>query len=160
MHEHLGTLGPHPYGAEPTVHGKLEGLGLAQGAGDSARPSAQGSAGNAQGSDVVAILTERGARYGKFIDHSGVAQRLKTVMRNHMGDRWDVMSDDQKEALEMIAHKLARIANGSADYIDGWRDIAGYATLVMQRLLETDGATDAKVNPMIRANGHWVEEKR
>ncbi len=34
----------------------------------------------------------------------------------------------------MIAHKLARICNGDPDYGDSWRDIAGYATLVADRL--------------------------
>ena len=33
------------------------------------------------------------------------------------------------EALEMIAHKIARILSGDADYADNWVDIAGYAQL-------------------------------
>ncbi len=109
-------------------------MGLGTGKGDSRGSGALASAGDAQGSDVEAILTQRGNRYGRFIDHSGVAQRLKTVMRNHMGVRWDVMADDQKEALEMIGHKLARILNGDPDYADSWVDIAGYAKLVADRL--------------------------
>lgn len=38
------------------------------------------------------------------------------------------------EALEMIAHKIARICNGDPNYADNWVDIAGYATLVANRL--------------------------
>jgi hypothetical protein len=34
----------------------------------------------------------------------------------------------------MICHKMARIVNGDADYDDSWIDIAGYATLVAERL--------------------------
>jgi hypothetical protein len=96
-----------------------------------------GQAGGDGGSGGVAIseiLDQRGQRYGKFCDHAGVAQRLKSVLRNHMGQKWDCLADDQKEALEMIAHKLARIANGDPDYADSWVDIAGYAKLVADRL--------------------------
>lgn len=39
----------------------------------------------------------------------------------------------------MICHKLARIVNGDPGYSDSWRDIAGYAMLVSNRL---DGLTD------------------
>lgn len=94
----------------------------------------RGSSPAAQGSDVAAILDQRGERYGKFCDHAGAAQRLKSVLRNHMGAKWDRLADDQKEAMEMIAHKLARIANGDPDYADSWVDIAGYAKLVADRL--------------------------
>jgi hypothetical protein len=44
------------------------------------------------------------------------------------------LDDDQSEALEMIAHKIARILNGDPNYVDSWLDIAGYATLVAERL--------------------------
>jgi hypothetical protein len=44
------------------------------------------------------------------------------------------LTDDQWEAMEMIAHKLARIINGDPDYHDNWADIAGYAKLVADRL--------------------------
>ncbi len=46
------------------------------------------------------------------------------------------LSCDQTEALEMICHKIARIINGDSDYADSWVDIAGYATLVANRLNE------------------------
>ncbi len=76
------------------------------------------------------ILDERGKRYGKFKDHAEISQRLKYVVR----DRRDVLSDDQREALEMICHKVARILNGDPNYADSWIDIAGYAQLVADRL--------------------------
>ena len=34
----------------------------------------------------------------------------------------------------MIVTKIARIVNGSPDKVDHWVDIAGYATLVADRL--------------------------
>jgi hypothetical protein len=44
----------------------------------------------------------------------------------------------QREALEMIAHKIARIINGDPNYADSWVDIAGYAKLVADRLGGTE----------------------
>ena len=77
-------------------------------------------------------LTERGKRYGKFKDHANVTQQLKTVMFGFNPSLR--LENDQREALEMIAHKLGRIINGDPDYADSWHDIAGYAQLVADRL--------------------------
>lgn len=81
---------------------------------------------------VEEILTERGNRYGKFEDHAAIAQDIKMIMRRH--DQWAYLASDKKEALEMIAHKIARIINGDSNYVDSWVDIAGYAKLVADRL--------------------------
>jgi hypothetical protein len=40
----------------------------------------------------------------------------------------------QRESLDMIAHKIARILNGNPNVHDHWHDIAGYATLVANDL--------------------------
>ena len=50
------------------------------------------------------------------------------------GRGWDALTARQAEALEMIAHKIARILNGNPNYADHWADIAGYATLVQREL--------------------------
>lgn len=84
--------------------------------------------------DVDATLAERGSRYGKFIEHANITQYLKDALRRKLGPKWDALADDQKEALEMICHKLGRIVNGDPDYVDSWVDIAGYAKLVADRL--------------------------
>jgi hypothetical protein len=78
------------------------------------------------------ILKERNENYGKFCDHSRIAQNLKNEMRSVKG--YDDMSSDKKEALEMIQHKIARILNGDPNYIDSWVDICGYAQLVVNDL--------------------------
>jgi hypothetical protein len=77
-------------------------------------------------------LDERGQRYGAFTGHAQVTQLLKRAMGQHPG--WRKLQDDQREALEMIAHKIGRILNGDPNYIDSWHDIIGYARLVEQRL--------------------------
>lgn len=84
--------------------------------------------------DVKATLAERGSRYGKFKDHAEISQALKLTMQDR--SKWPMLDDDQREALEMIAHKIARVLNGDPTYIDNWVDIAGYATLVAERLEE------------------------
>lgn len=82
--------------------------------------------------DVDQVLEERGKRYGSFESHAVIAQALKTEMQ--MVNSWDQLAPDQREALEMIQHKIARILNGDPTYADNWIDIAGYATLVANRL--------------------------
>lgn len=83
---------------------------------------------------VDQTLQERGERYGNFETHAQIAQGLKQLM--WVTDKWVIMQDDQKQALEVIADKIARILNGDPDYIDNWHDIQGYAKLVEDRLLE------------------------
>lgn len=82
--------------------------------------------------DITQTLTERGSRYGKFKDHARIAQDLKAIVRLHAHGR--PLADDQREALDMIMHKVARILNGDPTYVDSWVDIAGYAQLVADRL--------------------------
>ena len=48
-------------------------------------------------------------------------------------DGWAKLTDPQKEALEMIAHKIGRILAGRPAFRDQWDDIAGYAKLVAYR---------------------------
>jgi len=87
-------------------------------------------------------LAERGSRYGDFTSHARIAQALQGVMRsaaNPFGsdvtsDEWNRLSDVQKQALTVIADKIARILNGDPEYVDNWHDIAGYAKLVEDRL--------------------------
>ena len=80
------------------------------------------------------ILNERGNRYGTFVNNAATSQALKRLMAEHLAKQEQKLDDDQWEAMEMIAHKLARIINGDPDYHDNWADIAGYAKLVADRL--------------------------
>jgi len=82
--------------------------------------------------DIQTILDERGARYGKFTGHAIITQELKKALR--YAPKWNSLNEDQKEALEMIAHKIGRILNGDPNYLDSWVDIVGYAQLVVNRL--------------------------
>lgn len=81
--------------------------------------------------DVDAVLSERGARYGKFTDHARITQSLKTIIDECDNGK---LSWSQRESLDMIAHKIGRILNGDPNYADSWVDIAGYAKLVADEL--------------------------
>lgn len=82
--------------------------------------------------NLETTLKERGDRYGKFSTHAEITQEIKRAMNESR--RWHEMTASQKEALEMIAHKIGRIVNGDSNYADSWVDIAGYAQLVVEEL--------------------------
>lgn len=82
---------------------------------------------------VQQTLDERGARYGDFTDHAQICQDLKLVMTETAG--WQKLSNDKKQALEVIADKIARILNGDPNYKDNWHDIQGYAKIAEDRCL-------------------------
>ena len=85
--------------------------------------------------DVDAILAERGKRYGKFIDVSKATVAIQEAVYDHMeADKLHTLDADVSVAIDMICHKLARIAVGDTTYVDNWVDIAGYAKLVAERL--------------------------
>jgi hypothetical protein len=83
--------------------------------------------------DIATTLAERGSRYGAFPEHARITQALKDGMV--VSPNWATLAPDQKEALEMIAHKIGRILNGDPNFHDSWHDIVGYAKLVADRLV-------------------------
>ena len=80
------------------------------------------------------ILAERGNRYGNYRQQAQISQDLLRVMHCALLERNKTIEPDQQDALVMIAVKVSRIINGDENYADNWRDIAGYATLVADRL--------------------------
>lgn len=83
---------------------------------------------------VDAILNNRAKQYGKFIEGAEIMQMTKRLLHNYVEQRGTELAFDQLEAIDMIVHKLGRIVNGNPDKVDHWDDIAGYATLVSDRL--------------------------
>lgn len=98
--------------------------------------------------DIAKVLAERGTRYGEFKEHALIAQNLKYEMKQAPG--WQRLDADQREALEMIQHKIARILNGDPNYADSWTDIAGYAKLVADRLDAPIAVTESQ------SDGGWI----
>ncbi|MGL4893730.1 MAG: hypothetical protein ACRC47_02605 [Shewanella sp.] len=82
--------------------------------------------------EIYDTVTQRGERYGLFSDGAVIMQDLKGVMRATPG--WERLTPSQREALEMIQHKIGRVLNGDPTYDDNWRDIAGCAKLILDEL--------------------------
>ena len=80
---------------------------------------------------IEKTLKQRQKTHGDFATHAKISQQLKAVLWEHDFQELDA---DQIEALEMICHKIARVLNGDPNHHDHWHDIAGYATLVADRL--------------------------
>lgn len=82
------------------------------------------------------ILKERESTHGDF---EMKAMWIQEIMENISGlYSWEDMSADQREAIHMILVKLSRILYGNSNHADHWDDIAGYATLVSERLKNVD----------------------
>lgn len=74
------------------------------------------------------IITERQSSHGKFADNARISQAIKHAL--HSGANWeDGLTFKQREALDQIAVKLARIVSGDPGHSDHWHDIQGYALL-------------------------------
>ncbi len=85
--------------------------------------------------DIGEMLYQRQNRYGEYPKHAELAQALKTACHRHdNGAKWATMSAYQREAMDMICHKMARVMNGDPNYLDNWVDLAGYANLVVNEL--------------------------
>ena len=76
---------------------------------------------------VEALLDERQKTHGSFQLNAYWGQELRELFRRSPG--WHHADNRQREALDYIAGKLARILSGQPAYADHWDDIAGYAKL-------------------------------
>jgi hypothetical protein len=88
--------------------------------------------------DINVLLAERRKTHGDYMMHAVITQNLKRIMRNHIADLDRRLEYDMQETLDMIAHKIGRIIAGNPEEPDHWRDIAGYAQLVANRLEATN----------------------
>ncbi len=80
----------------------------------------------------MAFLNDRGREYGDFTKQGEIAQALKGVARS--GPSWITMEGHQREAIDMILHKISRIVNGNPNNEDSWKDIEGYARITRERI--------------------------
>jgi hypothetical protein len=110
---------------------------------------------------VKETLDQRGKRYGSFEKQAELSQALSQTMIRHYFNNHQQPTTPLPpfivEAINNICHKLARIANGDPLYVDSWRDIAGYSSLVAEILKTTEGATDAKVTNTKFTDGKWTD---
>jgi hypothetical protein len=88
--------------------------------------------------DIKDVLEERAGTHGDFAEVSMIAQDLKDAMRAADHAKYIQLTSWHREALDMIASKIARILAGNAREPDHWLDIEGYARLARERI-NTDG---------------------
>jgi hypothetical protein len=101
-------------------------------------------------SDVSKTLAERQPSHGAFVDQAEISQALSEVM--HRTANYRNLTAYQRESLEMIQLKIARILEGDRNHPDHWHDIAGYARLVERELYQERERLTAK--PAVRICGN------
>lgn len=82
--------------------------------------------------NVYEVLQQRAGTHGHYPEHAEISQSLKLTMIH--ARNWNILTAPQREALEMIAHKIGRILAGDPNHNDHWDDTAGYATLASQAI--------------------------
>ena len=80
----------------------------------------------------MSAVPNRDHQHGGMEAVGRVAQRIKRAMRD--GQNWDRLGPGHQEALDMVAHKIARVLSG-ADPHDPqhWEDLAGYPIAAMRQ---------------------------
>jgi hypothetical protein len=93
------------------------------------------------------IIQEREKTHGDYKTTAGWSQSLKDMFRS--SGNWNKLNDGQREALEMIAVKLARLLNGNPQFPDHWNDISGYGNLGANSIERTPdlAALEQALNP-------------
>lgn len=77
--------------------------------------------------NVDELLESRASLRGDFKDVAERHHLLSVAIRTHRRHLTPV----ERLGLDMIAHKIARVVTATRFDEDSWRDIAGYATLVV-----------------------------
>jgi hypothetical protein len=77
------------------------------------------------------VLNEREHTHGDYANTATIAQELKDVIRQNPNKHMNMI---QLESLDLICTKISRILSGNPNEKDHWKDIAGYANLVSERL--------------------------
>ena len=73
------------------------------------------------------IIENRASTHGDYAEVSRTAQMIKAAISRNLPDY-------QREALDLIATKIARIVSGNPDELDHWLDIEGYARLARESI--------------------------
>jgi hypothetical protein len=77
-------------------------------------------------------IPNRDEQHGGMEAVGAISQAIKGAMRIH-GSNWQRLDFGEREALDMIAHKIARILSGADPHDpEHWTDLAGYAHAAMR----------------------------
>lgn len=76
-------------------------------------------------------IPNRDEQHGGMEAVGDVSQFIKMAMRD--SKNWDLLTHGEQEALDMVAHKIARILSGADPHDpEHWTDLAGYAHAAMR----------------------------
>lgn len=92
--------------------------------------SVSGQSEKVEASTIPSLLASRETTHGSYSETALYSQTIKSMVRGSAN--YNMLSNQQRESLDMIAVKIARILSGDPDEQDHWKDIAGYATLVIK----------------------------
>ena len=88
--------------------------------------------------EVEELLEERGKAYGSYREVAKTAQELKDTFRTKAD--WEYLLPEERESIDLICTKLARLLHGGGDKTDTLNDIAGYARLATRN--NSNGGSD------------------
>lgn len=77
-------------------------------------------------------IPNRDDQHGGMEAVGSISQRLKDVLRT--GANWQHLSNAQREALDMMMHKVARIMSGDLTVKDHWIDAGGYPLCIARQM--------------------------
>lgn len=78
-----------------------------------------------------ALLATRESTHGSFADNARVSQAIKRIFRGEPG--WGLLTDVERESMDMIALKFSRILSGKSLELQHWEDVRGYAALAEEQ---------------------------
>lgn len=79
----------------------------------------------------MSLTPNRDHQHGGIESVGVLTQLMKEVMRG--GVNWYALTPGEREALDMIMHKISRILSGADPHdVQHWEDVAGYAQAVMR----------------------------
>lgn len=80
------------------------------------------------------LLETRQQTHGSFESNAIISQELKSTFRSVPG--WARLAEVEREAMDMIAVKFARILSGKSLERQHWEDVDGYARLALEKCLK------------------------
>lgn len=92
--------------------------------------------------EINNILEQRKQTHGEFEKVARLDTELFSTFNTYHNSN---LSDEQYCAMKMILHKIARIGCGNPEFIDHWKDIVGYATLVINELEERNATSTSNI---------------
>jgi hypothetical protein len=101
-------------------------LDAAEAAIEAERPMAKAQAPVGAGG-VEGLIAQRQNTHGEFGDNARVSQAIKRIFRGELG--WEVLTDTERESMDMIALKFSRILSGKSLEKQHWEDVVGYGKL-------------------------------